>query len=131
MLHGVPAAGFCTGFAQVLYRFCTGFVQLSMLSAAGEFPCSRDVVERKFQLSARSKELMRTQGCPVLVWILPSLHLHVPPIKIFPPKSFWVLVGFSVGFFFFSSVKCLKLGIFQGKGHSHPSSKLVMFTVEH
>lgn len=127
----IPAC--CTGFlllgfAQVLCRFCTGFVQLSTLSAAGEFPCLKDVAERKFQLSARSKEPVRMQGYPVLVWILPNLHLHVPPIKIFPPKSFWVLVVLVL----FSSVKCLKLGIFQGKGipTHHQSLSCLLWNIE-
>lgn len=56
------------------------------------------------------------------------------PCATYQNISSKILLGFGwffCWFFFFSSVKCLKLGIFQGKGHSHPSSKLVMFTVEH
>lgn len=132
MLHRAPAAGFCPGFEQVLSRFCAGFVQLSTLSAAAGLPCSRDVGERKFQPNARSKEPVRTQGCPVLLWILPNLNLHVPPIKIFPPKSFWFLVVLGGFVFFFSSVKCLELGIFQGKGipTHHQSLSCLLWNIE-
>lgn len=110
VLHRLPAAGFCPGFVHVLSRFCPGFVELSTLRAAAELPLTRGEIPAKCQIQGACED---TGGAQVLVWILPNLHLHVPPIKIFPPQSFWL---FWVVCFYFSSVKCLKLGIFQGKG---------------
>lgn len=123
MLHRVPAAGFCTGFVQVLYRFCIAqhaqcSWRISMLER-----CGREEIPAKCQIQGACEDAG-----------IPSAGLDSPkftsPCATYQNISSKIFLGFGC-FGFVFKCEMPEAGDFPGKGHSHPSSKLVMFTVEH